>query len=299
MNIKDYEYIVEIAECKSLTEAAGRLCITQSALTKFLQRVEAEIGTPLFRRMGKRFVLTPVGQMYVGKGAEIIRLDQEMADELKRMTSDGAGALRFGYPMGQSRFIMNRLLPEFYKRESALAVSLKEDSSSGLVRAVEDGELDLCLAYCSQEKPGLEYRVLAGTVISLAVPERSHLLKLAKEGEGSARPLLTGDEWMEEPYIRLAGFTQSGRLAQEYFEKLGRWPVNRIYVENVRSAMSAVENGLGNCILAELPHPDFKVRYLSLPGLGGGNERSCIITRKGEYQPDAMKLFIRLMEEIY
>ena len=104
---------------------------------------------------------------------------------------------------------------------------------------------------------------------------------------------------MEEPYIRLAGFTQSGRLAQEYFEKLGRWPVNRIYVENVRSAMSAVENGLGNCILAELPHPDFKVRYLSLPGLGGGNERSCIITRKGEYQPDAMKLFIRLMEEIY
>ena len=70
------------------------------------------------------------------------------------MTSDGAGALRFGYPMGQSRFIMNRLLPEFYKRESALAVSLKEDSSSGLVRAVEDGELDLCLAYCSQEKAG-------------------------------------------------------------------------------------------------------------------------------------------------
>ena len=61
MNIKDYEYIVEIAACTSLTEAANRLCITQSALTKFLQRVEAEVGTPLFRRIGKRFVLTPVG----------------------------------------------------------------------------------------------------------------------------------------------------------------------------------------------------------------------------------------------
>ena len=36
MNIKDYEYIVEIAACKSLTEAGNRLCITQSALTKFL-----------------------------------------------------------------------------------------------------------------------------------------------------------------------------------------------------------------------------------------------------------------------
>ena len=56
MNVKDYEYIVEIARQKSLSEAANRLCITQSALTKFLQRVEAQLGTPLFNRIGKRGV---------------------------------------------------------------------------------------------------------------------------------------------------------------------------------------------------------------------------------------------------
>ncbi len=299
MNIKDYEYIVEIAACKSLTEAANRLCITQSALTKFLQRVEAEVGTPLFRRIGKRFVLTPVGQMYVGKGEEIIRLDREMEDELRRMTSDGAGALRFGYPMGQSRFIMKRLLPEFYRRESVLAVSLKEDSSTGLVRGVEDGDLDLCLAYCREEKTGLDYTALGEARISLAVPERSRLLRLAVPKDGEARPVLEGEEWLEEPYIRVAGFTQSGRIAQEYFERLGRWPKNRLYVENVRSAMSAVENGLGNCILAEVPSQDFRVKYLGLPGLRGGLEKTCIVTRKGEYQPEGMKLFIRLMERVY
>ena len=120
MNVKDYEYIVEIARQKSLSEAANRLCITQSALTKFLQRVEAQLGTPLFHRIGKRFVLTAIGQMYVNKGLEIMRLDQEMEDELAKMRSDGADAIRLGYSMGQTSFIMDHLLPAFYKRQSAM-----------------------------------------------------------------------------------------------------------------------------------------------------------------------------------
>ena len=40
MDIRDYEYIVTIAEQKSITRAAAQLFITQSALTKFLQRTE-------------------------------------------------------------------------------------------------------------------------------------------------------------------------------------------------------------------------------------------------------------------
>ena len=44
MNIKDYRYIVEIAEQESISKAAAVLYITQSALTKFLQRIEEELG---------------------------------------------------------------------------------------------------------------------------------------------------------------------------------------------------------------------------------------------------------------
>ena len=48
MNVKDYRYIVEIAEQKSISKAAAVLYITQSALTRFLQRVEEELGAALF-----------------------------------------------------------------------------------------------------------------------------------------------------------------------------------------------------------------------------------------------------------
>lgn len=41
MDIRDYEYIVAIAEQGTITRAAGQLFITQSALTSFLQRTGA------------------------------------------------------------------------------------------------------------------------------------------------------------------------------------------------------------------------------------------------------------------
>jgi len=58
MNIKDYEYVYEIARQKSVSKAAEKLYITQSALTKYLQRLENELSTPLFFRSGNRFVPT-------------------------------------------------------------------------------------------------------------------------------------------------------------------------------------------------------------------------------------------------
>ena len=55
MDIRDYEYIVAIAEKGGISKAADHLFITQSALTKFLQRTEQKLGMELFVRKGKQF----------------------------------------------------------------------------------------------------------------------------------------------------------------------------------------------------------------------------------------------------
>ena len=62
MNVKDYRYIIEIADQEGISQAAEALCITQSALTKFLQRTEKELGITLFLRKNNRLVLTEAGR---------------------------------------------------------------------------------------------------------------------------------------------------------------------------------------------------------------------------------------------
>ena len=50
MDIKNPEYILEIARQQSVTRAAEKLFVTQSTLSQYLLKLEAELGTPLFLR---------------------------------------------------------------------------------------------------------------------------------------------------------------------------------------------------------------------------------------------------------
>ena len=60
MNIKDFEYIAEIAAQESISKAAARLYLSQPTLTKFLKKIEAEFDTPLFYRVGKKMIRPPL-----------------------------------------------------------------------------------------------------------------------------------------------------------------------------------------------------------------------------------------------
>ena len=74
MDVRDYEYIVAIADQGSVTRAAEQLFITQPALTKFLQRIEKELGLALFVRKGKQFILTEAGHRAHLRGHKFVVL---------------------------------------------------------------------------------------------------------------------------------------------------------------------------------------------------------------------------------
>ena len=50
MDTRQMEYIIQISEERSITKAAEKLFITQSALNQQLLRLEKELGAPLFHR---------------------------------------------------------------------------------------------------------------------------------------------------------------------------------------------------------------------------------------------------------
>ena len=75
---KNIQYILEVARCGGITRAAEKLYITPSALSKFVQAREEEMNIRLFRRLGKKFVLTDAGQYYVRKCEEIERIQNEV-----------------------------------------------------------------------------------------------------------------------------------------------------------------------------------------------------------------------------
>ena len=77
MDTKLIEYMIKIADEGSITKAAEKLFITQSALSQQLQKLEKEVGTPLFIRNKAAWAPTPEGQIYLENAREMLRIKQK------------------------------------------------------------------------------------------------------------------------------------------------------------------------------------------------------------------------------
>ncbi len=62
MNLLQLEYFQEVAKAQSITKAAKILGISQSALSIMMNKLETEIGYPLFSRQGRSIAITPYGK---------------------------------------------------------------------------------------------------------------------------------------------------------------------------------------------------------------------------------------------
>lgn len=98
MNFQEQEYFLAIAKHKNLTKAAQELYVSQPTLTKFLQKLEKNLGGKLFRKEGHTYNLTFLGQRYLAYAQKIATLNQDWEKELLDMRSSFKGELNIAFP---------------------------------------------------------------------------------------------------------------------------------------------------------------------------------------------------------
>lgn len=77
MDTKLIEYILTIAETKSIAKSAEELFLTQSALNQQLLKLEKELGAPLFVRTRNHWELTDVGTLYVESSKKMLEIKKD------------------------------------------------------------------------------------------------------------------------------------------------------------------------------------------------------------------------------
>src|SRR5258707_5877619 len=69
LEVRHLQLVAAVADVGSLTRAGDRLHLTQSALSHQLRDIESRLGVALFRRAGKRLVLTPAGELATARAS--------------------------------------------------------------------------------------------------------------------------------------------------------------------------------------------------------------------------------------
>jgi DNA-binding transcriptional LysR family regulator len=90
VSLAQLEYFVAVAEEGHLTRAAERLHISQPPLTRAVQKLEAELGVPLFERTQKGMRLLPAGRHFLTRAKQILTL----VESTRREATEQASAQR-------------------------------------------------------------------------------------------------------------------------------------------------------------------------------------------------------------
>lgn len=93
MNLLHLRYFAELAQTLHYTRAAERLCIAQPSLSHAISQMEAELGVPLFEKVGKSIVLTHYGEQFLACAQQTLMTLDNGVDALQRV-GRGEGLIR-------------------------------------------------------------------------------------------------------------------------------------------------------------------------------------------------------------
>jgi DNA-binding transcriptional LysR family regulator len=142
---------VAVAECGSVLHAAPRVGRSQSAVSMQMQRLEEEIGRPLFHRDGRTLRPNPAGEELLLHARRLLRLSDEAVASLRR--PEEAGVVRLGVPEDYAAFLLPPVLARFAQEHPLAQVELTCEASPSLLRHLGAGRLDLALVTRQPQQP--------------------------------------------------------------------------------------------------------------------------------------------------
>ena len=120
INLRKLHHIQTIAKTGSFVRAATVLAITQSALTRSIQSVEAHFGVRIFDRDRGGVHLTAVGRSLLERAAPLLREAQDIEDELLRIGGGEEGAVAIGMsPIVAKAALKPLLADQLHQRPAA------------------------------------------------------------------------------------------------------------------------------------------------------------------------------------
>lgn len=194
MRIDDIDALLATVQFSSLNQAAEYLGITQSAITRRLQRLEQELNVTLLERQTRPLTLTAAGHRVYEQCLSIKRETKNSTACWIRKASRAA-SLRLGVPQSLSEIALPAALSALSQQFPGLSPQITCGWSGQLQRRLENGELDGMLAMGPAQQSfaeGYSGRLLCPTEVVPIVGRRLNLrassLRECAERAGSLTP---------------------------------------------------------------------------------------------------------------
>lgn len=164
IDLELYRIFYVVAENKNITKASEILNISQPAVTKHIQNLENQLGTPLFIRTKKGVVLNDAGKKIYLKVKNALTILDEVEREIYNINEMNKGTIKIGTSTSLVKKYLLYYIEEFHKLYPNIVITIFTDPTKELIGDLKSGQIDMIIAKePKQEDLDLEYAHLGTT----------------------------------------------------------------------------------------------------------------------------------------
>ncbi len=144
MELEQLRHFVKAAEFLNFTRAAEACYLSQPAFSRSIQRLEEELGRPLFERQSRSVSLTDAGALLLDRARQILNLVSDVASAI---SDDGqTGKLRIGAIPTIAPYYLPERLKAFQLDCPQATLIVQEETTDRLLKSIADGLIDVAIA---------------------------------------------------------------------------------------------------------------------------------------------------------
>jgi DNA-binding transcriptional LysR family regulator len=243
LTLQQLQYFLAAFQHGSFSAAADELHLAQPSLSEQVRRLEAELGVPLFQRVGRGLTPTQAGMALRPHAERVLDAAEAARESVVAVRELRGGTATFG-TWGTARYYPGvDIVTEFRRRHPNVRVRIVGQNSSEVVDAVREGELEAGMVALPIDDRGLDVQPIMRDEIVYVSSEPSRLRRpVTIEAMAQAPIILPDASWGTEDPTR--------RQLAELAQRIGTSIQPQIDVEDVEAAIELAARGLGDTIAA-------------------------------------------------
>lgn len=278
---------VTLSETASFTEAARRLQISQSSLSRRVAELEQVLGVAVFSRTTRRVELTSVGHEVLESIRIALMSFDRCVDSLHQIVSGDVGSITIGCLPSIAATILPGLIRDFVAQNSHIRVEVRDGLTARVLAQVKNGSVDIGISATTHRDETVRYEKICEDTFYCALPSW-HELADCQSIEWKS---LSGERW-----ITFSPFTSISQPVERSLEAAGVRLEPSMVGHNVGAVAGLIASGLGITAVPGLVKPLMDFAQLSFVPLSPTVHRDiCVLTRKSEDYSPSTKKFIELV----
>jgi LysR family transcriptional regulator for metE and metH len=280
--------VQEVHRNGSLTAAANKLHLTQSALSHTIKKLEQQLGAPIWSREGRALRPTQAGEYLLSLANRVLPQLTDAEERMRQIARGQRGTLRIGMECHPCYQWLLKVVAPYLREWPDVEIDVKQRFQFGGIGALFGHEIDLLITPDPLHKPGLHYE---------AVFDYEQVLVVSRKHPLASASFITPQQVTDEILITYPVAIDRLDIYRQFLTPAGITPKRHKVIETTDIMMQMVASNRGVAALPRWLVDEYAGKMGIVPlrlGSEGIEKRICVGMRDVDAKIEYVKAFVEL-----